>query len=177
MNGRMRARRLLALVLLLVAGAAYADIRFRTFVDDDEPKWQEDEDVALPAFPNESNLAEYYVSAVATNRYFVDTASIAMGGDGVVRYALVVRTAGGATNVTFEGLRCDSMQYKIYATGRTDAQWARARRVEWRPVENKPVNRHHAALSRDYFCPEGNRLGSAAEGVEALRLGKHPRAK
>ena len=38
------------------------------------------------------------------------------------------------------------------------------------------MNRHHAALSRDYFCPGGVPIFKADEGRDALRRGKHPQA-
>jgi hypothetical protein len=127
-----------------------------------------------PAFPKDENLREYYVSAVATNKYMIDTSSIAPGADGVVRYVLVVKTSGGATNVSFEGIRCKDLTWKHYASGRADGTWSKARTQEWRRVENKPINRHHAALSHDFFCPSGDPITTADEGRKALRLGKHP---
>jgi hypothetical protein len=95
-----------------------------------------------------------------------------------VRYALVVKTTGGATNVSFEGIHCKNRSWKLYATGRSDGAWVKspASRADWRPIENRPVNRHHAALSRDYFCPAGIPIRSAEDGRNALRLGKHPNA-
>ena len=114
---------------------------------------------------------------MATNKYFIDASTLAVGADGVVRYVLVVHTSGGATNVSFEGINCKERSWKHYATGRSDnGTWtkSRAAHIDWRPIENKPVNRHHAALSRDYFCPLGNVIYSADEGRNALRLGKHP---
>ena len=144
---------------------------------EEEAPWREQRDVEPPAFPKQENLREFYVSAVATNKYLVDASTLAVGaGDGVVRYVLVVQTSGGATNVSFEGINCKERTWKHYATGRSDGTWAKSRvlRVDWRPIENKPVNRHHAALSRDFFCPVGNAIGSADEGRNALRLGKHP---
>jgi len=173
-------------ILLLVGVAASAaaqapdrfgdgTARYNTGYDDAAP-WQEQQDVELPAFPKEENLREFYVSAVATNKYLVDASTLSVGADGVVRYALVVKTAGGATNVSFEGINCRERNWKHYATGRSDGTWvkSRAARVEWRPIENKPVNRHHAALSRDLFCPTGTAIADADEGRNALRLGKHP---
>jgi hypothetical protein len=143
--------------------------------DDDEKPWQELE-IEPPAFPKQENLIEFYVSAVATNKYFIDASSLAAGADGVVRYVLVVQTSGGATNVSFEGMHCREMRWKLYATGRSDGTWIKSRavRTDWRPIENKPVNRHHAALSRDLFCPMGTAISTADEGRNALRLGKHP---
>jgi len=165
-------------VSALLAGQAAAQLvapnKSQIEFEEDKP-WQE-ERVEPPAFPKDENLREYYVSEVATNKYMIDTTTIAPGSDGVVRYVLVVKTSGGATNVSFEGLRCKDLTWKHYASGRSDGTWSKARAPEWRRVENKPVNRHHAALSRDLFCPSGDAIQTADEGRDALRRGKHPNA-
>ena len=157
----------------LLSPAAAAGLGLRGDDDPDTPKWEE-EALQLPAFPQEANLREFYVSATTTHKYFIEVATLSVGKDGVVRYALVIRTSGGATNITYEGMRCESGEFKIYATGHGDGTWSAVRRSIWRRIENKPTNRHHAALSRDFFCPVGNVISSAHEGREALRLGKHP---
>jgi len=141
--------------------------------DSEEQAWMEG-DVTLPAFPDDKDLIEFYVSAATSNRFFIDGKTLSVGSDGVVRYVLVVLTSGGATNVTFEGMRCGVREYRIYATGHRDRNWGGMRSGEWRAIENKPVNRHHAALSRDYFCPLGNPIFKADEGRDALRRGGHP---
>jgi hypothetical protein len=143
--------------------------------EEGDKRWQE-VDAEPPAFPKTENLIEFYVSAATANKYFIDASTLSIGGDEVVRYVLVVRTSGGATNVSFEGMHCKEVRWKHYATGSSDGTWtkSRAARIDWRPIENKPVNRHHAALSRDLFCPQGNPIITAEEGRNALRLGKHP---
>jgi hypothetical protein len=143
--------------------------------DEEEKIWSEQE-VAPPSFPKPEDLIEVYVSAVATHKYFIDASTLAVGTDEVVRYVLVVKTSGGATNVSFEGMRCKDTTWKHYATGASDGTWtkSRAARGEWRPIENKPINRHHAAISRDLFCPQGLPIRTPDEGRKALRLGKHP---
>jgi hypothetical protein len=135
---------------------------------------QVEESATLPAYPKDADLIEFYVSPIATNHFFVDGASLSVGKDGVVRYTLVVKTAGGATNVSYEGIRCGANEYRLYATGRADGTWAKAQRSDWRPIENKTVNRHHAALNRDFLCPVGTPINTAEEGRNALRRGKHP---
>jgi hypothetical protein len=132
--------------------------------------------VEPPAFPKEADLVEFYVSSNSANHFYIDKSTLSDGSDGIVRYVLVVKTAGGATNTTFEGIRCQTGEYKIYALGRADGTWARARIDEWRPIENKLANRHHAALNRELFCPGGAAITSADEGRDALRRGKHPLA-
>ena len=82
--------------------------------------WQEQKEVDLPAFPNQADLAEFYVSSAATNKFFIDASTLAVGADGVVRYVLVVKASGGATNVSFEGINCKDRSWKLYATGRSE---------------------------------------------------------
>lgn len=165
-------RLLLFVSLLGLAGSVFAEFEFRNQGDDGAP-WVEDES-ALPAFPHEANLREFYVSETTSHHFFIDASTLGVGQDGVVRYVLVLRTSGGALNVTYEGIRCATREYRIYASGHRNGSWARARLNLWRPIENKPVNRHHAALSQDLFCPDGVPIRSPDEGREALRLGKHP---
>jgi hypothetical protein len=178
-------KRWFALLLAGVVGSAAAQIDLSRGRpppnhypgDEEEKPWQELE-MEPPEYPREENLREFYVSAVATNKYFIDASTLAVGDDGVVRYVLVIKTSGGATNISFEGINCRQLSWKHYATGGSGGTWtkSRAARNEWRPIENKSVNRHHAALSRDFFCPTGGTIKSADEGRNALRLGKHPYA-
>lgn len=161
--------------ILVLVGSAQADLGLRNRDDPDALPWVE-EVIELPAFPQEANLREFYVSAATSNRFFIDSSTLSVGKDGVVRYALIVRTGGGATNTSFEGIRCDSLELKVYATGRPDGTWSPTRNSSWRRIENKQMNRHHAALARDLFCPGGVPIATPAEGVNALRLGKHPDA-
>jgi hypothetical protein len=164
---------------LLMASMIFTTAQARDADDPDAPKWAEVE-LQLPAFPQEANLREFYVSELTTHKFYIDASSLTIGTDGVVRYVLVVRTSGGATNISYEGIRCESRELKIYASGRQDSQggkggqWSKTRRSEWRLIENKPVNRYHAALARDLFCPNGTPIRTPAEGQEALRLGRHP---
>jgi CNP1-like family len=95
-----------------------------------------------------------------------------VGKDGVVRYVLVARSAQGAQSVSFEGIRCSTSEFRIYATGGDDG-WLRSS-SPWRPIAPRAVQRWHNALRDEYFCPFGNPIHSAAEGVDALRRGGHP---
>lgn len=128
----------------------------------------------FPGYPKDTDLIEFYVGPRATNHFLIDGDSLSVGKDGVVRYTLVIKTDGGATNVSYEGIRCATGEFKIYATGKTDHTWAGNRLTNWLPIENKLVNRYHAALNREFFCPLGNPIQTAEEGLNALRRGKHP---
>jgi hypothetical protein len=125
----------------------------------------------LPAYPRDGALLPLNVSAVTTHRYFVDEKSVSTGNDGVVRYTLVIKTSGGATNVSFEGIRCETREQKYYAIGRADGSWVRARNPQWRRIEFQQVNAHHITLYGEYACEGKFVRGSAEQIVAALRRG------
>ena len=128
----------------------------------------------LPAYPQDNNLIPLDVGAATAHRFFIDGKSVSVGGDGVVRYTLIIKTAGGANNVSFEGIRCESREQKYYAIGRSDRTWVRARNPQWRYIEFQEVNAQHITLYREYLCRGKIMVESAEEIVQALRRG--PRA-
>lgn len=141
--------------------------------DYDAKSWQEIE-VKLPAAPKPDNLLPLYVSAATSNQFFVDASSLSVGADGVVRYVMVVRSAAGVNNVSFEGMRCETRERRIYASGRQDGTWSKARNNEWVRIQDVYANRHHAVLFLEYFCPFGNIVLDATEARRALQQGGHP---
>ncbi len=140
--------------------------------DNDRPKekWKEQREVKLPAFPEEENLLQFEAGAASPNRFFVDTKALSIGTDGVIRYTLVVKAAGGATNVSYEGMRCGPPQVKVYAAGRKEGDWMRARDPQWRRIENRNISHYHSVLRRDYFCAGGYGYVPVASVEEALQL-------
>lgn len=159
----------LVLTALACSGSAFA-------YDDESQGWQEEE-VVFPEMPATDRMKSFYVSAAASNRFFVDPVSLSVGSDGVVRYVLLVLTPGGASNMTFEGLRCSTREKRIYASGRRDGRWSPSRNEAWEKIRDVPPNRQHAALFVDYFCPGGVIVRSPDEARNALEAGGHPSAK
>jgi hypothetical protein len=120
-------------------------------LDQEKRPWEELQ-TQLPPYPKPENLLKFDIGSNTSNSYFVDANSISVSEDGVVRYTLVIRTGGGATNVSFEGIRCESRQVRIYAFGHPNRQWSRARNPGWREIEPRDINGYHNALYRDYYC-------------------------
>lgn len=168
----MRFKVLVAALLALQAVAVAA------LEDDDygSGRWQELE-TSLPGAPLAENLQEFVVSATTTNRFFVDLASLSAGDDGVVRYVLVIDSASGVRNVSFEGMRCETRERKVYALGRSDGSWAPSRNKAWSKILDAVTNRHYASLYLNFFCPMGGVVKSADEARDALRKGVHPMMK
>ncbi|BAL23389.1 CNP1-like family protein [Azoarcus sp. KH32C] len=132
--------------LALLSGPSMAGL-----FNDADKNWTEGE-WTLPAAPNEAALREFFVSSASPNKFMIDESSISVGQDSVVRYVLMVRTPAGGRNVTFEGIRCATAEWRIYATGRDGGEWSPARGSQWQPITNTAYNRTRAALAQDYFC-------------------------
>jgi hypothetical protein len=128
----------------------------------------------LPSYPKPENLLRVHVSPPAAFDFFVDAASVGVGQDGIVRYALIARSTSGAVNVSYEGIRCQPLERKLYAFGRSDSVWSPARISQWVPISRTQTNPQHAALAEDFFCPESRRVRTTEEAVQALRRGNTP---
>jgi hypothetical protein len=142
-------------------------------------EWEEQErerlnptegDLKLPAWPKNEDLIEFAVINSATFRFFIDAASVSVGKDRVVRYTLIARSPSGVANVSYEGMRCDTGSYKIFAYG-NDGRWS-VRPTEWKDIEPKGNARWHFELRLNYFCQDRTgAIFTAKDGVEALRRG------
>ena len=142
--------------------------------EDGVPRQWQGLDVQFPAPPAKDALIPLYVSAATDNRFYIDGSSLSVGADQVIRYVMVVETPGGARNVTYEGIRCESKSRRIYGSGRLDGTWSKARNSDWVRILDAYANRQHAALFLEYFCPYGNSVRTTAEARDALVRGGHP---
>lgn len=140
--------------------------------DDDwqDKPWQEDV-VTLPAPFQAEALVELVLDAAAANRVFVDPHSISIGADRVVRYTLVTRTAGGATNIAYEGIRCLTRELRTYAIGRPDGSWRMNPAGRWTDLPRGGRYSPYGVLTRDYFCPDGIAVQNTDTAVRVLRAG------
>lgn len=128
---------------------------------------------AMPAPPRQASLREFDIGATASDsRYFVDASSLEVGSDGVLRYVLVVRSAGGAESVTFEGLRCAAGAWRVYAVGRPNGEWIASRDESWRPIAASARSRGRGVLASDYFCDGTAALRNRDEALTRLSEGR-----
>ena len=141
----------------------------------EEQRWEEIE-AQLPAFPKAESLVTFFVSASTDNKFMVDRDSISVGTDGVVRFTLVVLSSSGVQNVSYDGLRCSTGERRLYAFGRSDKTWSKARSNQWVKIQGSTLNSHHAVLYFEYFCTNGYFVRDADEARMALRSGGHPSA-
>lgn len=166
--------RAFAMLLTIAAASPAAGQVFGRDNDPDEPKKWVEFEAKPPAYPREDKLLQFEGAAAVAHRFFLDPDSLSVGGDGVVRYAVVVKAGGGASNTSFEGIRCDVRQYKIYAVGRRDGTWTAARDPQWRDIDFRDANRPHNVLHRGILCEGRTPVKSARDAVNILRYGLKP---
>lgn len=157
---------LLLSLMLFFAGAAAAG-----FAEESESKQWQEQEVQLPAPPRSESLQSFYVSAATDNKFFVDASTLSVGDDGVVRYTLVVLSPEGGRNVSFEGMRCETKERRMYASGRADGSWSRSRGNQWSRILDAAANRHYATLFLEYFCFGGVIVRNIGEARDALKRG------
>ena len=163
----------LTLVLILLPLAAAAQTQG---FDSGQRDHRGEAKVPLPQYPKPENYLPFEVSATTAFSFFVDAKSISVGSDGVVRYTLIAKSPEGVLNVSFEGMRCTDGEFRVYAFGSTGNSWYEVRNSKWEAIRASPRNAQRAVLYRDYFCPVTGDIGTAEEGVRALKSGGNPRA-
>jgi hypothetical protein len=167
---------LLALALVTVAaGCGGPKVRDVPDEEEGEPRAAQEAPLKLPPYPKEQDLLRFEVQPRTAFDYFVDGSSILVLEEGVVRFAVVVRTASAA-NVSYEGLRCITRERRTYARAGRDGSWIVAK-DGWVPVGPRATAGFRHELYWNYFCPGKRIISSSREGVDALRFGGHPDAR
>jgi hypothetical protein len=124
--------------------------------DESEKKQSKEDEIVLPDYPAGKDLQVFTLSSMDTVKRYLDTASLSVGNDGVVRYTLVVEMASGSRNVFYEGIRCNTREYKTYAVGTLDKSFSRLKRPQWRRIMLYEKNINRGALYRHFFCDDFN---------------------
>jgi hypothetical protein len=178
----LASRAVLGVVAVAMAGSVFAQATGQRLRDsaadsiDFTPKAADEFPLQLPAPPKPGDLLEFDPGRPATLRFYIDPASLSVGTDAIVRFTVVVRGEGSASNVSYEAIRCKTRERKVYAYGRADGTWSEVRAPQWTPLSGLITDGYRFVLYENYFCPSRQIIASAREGVEALRRAGHPRA-
>jgi hypothetical protein len=187
-------KKILLLLCFLTLAACAAQKALKGFDSDfdGDKSWAELQ-AQLPAYPKAENLLPFDAGPASNNLHYIDAPSIVVGEDFIVRYTLVIKSPEGAMNISYEGMRCATdgvrenarmkililkfqvTEKRLYAIGRDDRTWVRARVSKWEEVED--ISQHYAqrALSRYFFCPANGIVRNEGEAIQALKRGSHPR--
>ena len=83
---------------------------------------------------------------------------------------LVIESRRGARNYAFEGLRCHTREYKVYAYGSSKGKMRARKEPQWKPIKEERFGRVHRDLHYYYFCdPSINRPLDRDEIILALK--------
>jgi len=101
--------------------------------------------------PNKETIQPFYVSQQTIFKFAVDTDSILIGNDGITRYTVIITSPNGNNQIQYEGIRCDSFQWRLYGTFENSA-WKENPLSSWNPIKDHAPNRYQAALAQGAFC-------------------------
>jgi hypothetical protein len=98
-------------------------------------------------------------------RFLVDVSSIQLGEDGVVRMVLLTVSPKGSENITYEGFRCETAEYKFYASSfGFDKAWMPVKNPQWRGAFYQTANGYRGDLLKYYICIDGANLLDERQG-------------
>ena len=101
--------------------------------------------------PNKNSLQPFYVSQATIFKFAIDTDSILIGNDGITRYTVILTSPNGSTQVQYEGIRCDSFQWRLYGTFE-NGSWRENPLSSWKNIQDNVPNRYQAALAQGALC-------------------------
>ncbi len=132
-------------------------------------KWKESK-VPIPPYPDDRNLLPVPMNVTDTLKIYIDSRSLSRAEDLVERYTLVVESPSGARSVFYDGMRCETRQYKTYAIGTADHRLDPVSDPQWRTIPRAEINAFRDNLYRHYIC-DGH--ASARTPEEIVRLLKY----
>lgn len=138
----------------------------------EEKEFKEDA-VKLPPAPADTGLIEFRPRGSSKNRFYIDGTTLSLGADRVVRYTLLVKSPSGVANVSYEGMRCKTSEYKVYAYGAKDGKWINASEPKWQTTGVTASNFRYS-LWVDYLCNSEAVNGSDVQDLIANLKGKDP---
>lgn len=147
---------------LILAGCAGDPLE--SGVDPFAPRVFKEDATAMPLNPpNKATIQPFFVSQQTIFKFAVDTNSILIGNDGVTRYIVMLTSPNGNSQVQYEGIRCDSFQWRLYGTFE-NSTWKENPLASWRLIQDRTPNRYQAALAQGAFC----NLTSQEKNVKAI---------
>jgi hypothetical protein len=137
----------------IVAALAFMACAAHAQLGSENPDWKEVEAPPPPALKLDGLIPLDIPGS--TLRFGVAPASITIGSDGIVRYVVVASSTTGAVNAIYEGIRCDTGQYKVYARHSPNSGWKPTKDADWRSLheqKEQPMSRHTLIIARTGAC-------------------------
>lgn len=120
--------------------------------------------------PNKATIQPFYVSQQTIFKFAIDTDSILIGNDGITRYIVILTSPNGNSQVQYEGIRCDSFQWRLYGT-LENSVWKENPLSSWNPIKDHTANRYQAALAQGAFCNFSSQEKNIKNIIQSLNPG------
>ncbi|UCH53772.1 MAG: CNP1-like family protein [Pseudomonadota bacterium] len=133
---------------------------------EDEP-WREVQ-VAIPKFPQDSDLLRIPPQPIDTFKVFVDAKSVTRADDGVMRMTFVIESPTGVRNVVYDGIRCATAEYKTYAIGTPDKRMQELSKARWQVIGPIAPNNYRRHLFQTLVCRKLP-IPTPAEFIQGLK--------
>lgn len=157
----LRSKALTLIALLACAGASAQILA-------EDPDWRESTVTSAPAF-DVKRLIRLESPPGSSLAFGVDPATLLVTPEGVVRYVIVASGPGGSLNVMYEGIRCSTAQYRIYARHHTETGWTQVRDGDWESLFGSASARHALTFARAGACTGRSANTSADTIIRTLK--------
>lgn len=132
-----------------------------------DKEWEETATPPPPAF-SESRLLPIEMPPYMSLKFGIDPQTIAITGDGIVRYVVVAQNrSGGATNAFYEGIRCSTAEMKSYARY-NNGTWQDVAKPEWKRLSDMNSS-YTRKLANQALCRGNAPRASVGDMVQNLR--------
>lgn len=144
--------------------------------DPDAEPWRE-ATVAPPAVVSTDALQAFEVSKNSALIYGIDPRTLTVGDDGVVRYVLVARSASGALNVLYQGIRCQTAEVKTYGRWNNQSSWNTSSKDGWQALSFSGASRPAMLLAQGGVCEGRTITGNPQKILDTLKNGRPDSAR
>lgn len=133
-------------------------------------KWKESK-FTVPSYPNDRDLLPVSMPTSSTLKIYIDSKSISRAPDLVARFTFIVESPSGARNVFYDGLRCETREYKTYAIGTTNHTLVPVKNPTWQRIPQPEFNAFRDYLYRHYVCDKNAFARSPEDLVRLIKYG------
>lgn len=124
--------------------------------DDSGDKVWKEAGSKVPSLPADDSLLSVEMNGLPHGlKLFLDAERLSLNEeDQVLRFWVVITSPAGAYNATYEGLRCDTFEFKVYAYGRRHSE-PKVRitpKPKWRNIGSLPGDHFRKELAEDVLC-------------------------
>lgn len=119
--------------------------------------------------PNKATTIPFYVTETTIFKFAVDINSIQIGGDNITRYIVVITNPSGGEQIQYEGIRCDTSQWRLYGTF-DNSRWNENPLSAWNSIQYNVPNRYQASLASGAFC----NINTQVKDIKAIQKSLNP---